>query len=245
MNGIGDSLQSSNQQPAHSVSAHSAHHGASAKMMLFILITLLFLTALTVYTAEYVNLGAAGNLAVAMVISLTKGTLVVLFFMGLLYDRALNAVVLFFCLLAILSFMGFTLIDMGSRGMVNASSAGFINPPTVVFDAKMRNPEVAQGYDLFKATCASCHGTDAKGLPGLGKDMATSDFIASTNDSDLLKFIKHGRDPGDPMNTTGVAMPPRGGNPTLDDNKLKKIITFVRIVRPYAGEPGEGSSEGH
>jgi disulfide bond formation protein DsbB len=46
----------------------------------------------------------------------------------------------------------------------------------------------------------------------------------------LLAFVKTGRPPGDPANTTGVDMPPKGGNPTLTDQDLADIIAHIRTV---------------
>ena len=79
--------------------------------------------------------------------------------------------------------------------------------------------------------CFGCHGPDAKGLPGLGKDMTTSEFIASKNDAELAEFIKQGRAADDPLNTTGVPMPPMGANPALSDDDLLAIVGFIRSLR--------------
>ena len=67
-------------------------------------------------------------------------------------------------------------------------------------------------------------------MKGLGKDMTTSTFIAGLSDTDLLAFVKKGRAPGEPLNTTGVMMPPKGGNPALKDEQLQDIIAFIRTL---------------
>src|SRR5512134_519169 len=64
----------------------------------------------------------------------------------------------------------------------------------------------AAGEKLFMSTCTACHGPDGQGLPGLGKDLVTSEFVAGKTDSQLIEFIKVGRSPDDPLNTTGVTM---------------------------------------
>lgn len=107
------------------------------------------------------------------------------------------------------------------------AQAAHLPPPPVVAVAKA-NPE--NGKALFGGTCSACHGPDAKGLPHLGKDLTTSAFIKVKSDEELLDFVKHGRGPTDPGNTTGVAMPPKGGNPALDDAKLRDIISYVRTL---------------
>ncbi len=90
--------------------------------------------------------------------------------------------------------------------------------------------DAVAGEAAFQQTCSACHGPDAKGLPNLGKDMTTSTFIKGQSDEELLAFIKTGRPISDPANTTGVDMPPKGGNPALTDDQLIDIIAFIRTV---------------
>lgn len=90
--------------------------------------------------------------------------------------------------------------------------------------------DAIKGKTLFGSSCASCHGPDAKGLPNLGKNLTTSTFVKSQDDKQLLSFIKKGRPAGDPANTTGVDMPPKGGNPAITDANLNDIISFIRTV---------------
>lgn len=86
------------------------------------------------------------------------------------------------------------------------------------------------GKALFASTCAVCHGPEGKGVQGLGKDMTTSTFIAGLSDDEMLAFVKTGRPISDPLNTTKVDMPPKGGNPALTDEQLKDIIAFIRTI---------------
>jgi disulfide bond formation protein DsbB len=90
--------------------------------------------------------------------------------------------------------------------------------------------DATAGQELFTATCSACHGPEGEGVPNLGKDMTASEFIAGKSDEELIAFIKVGRDPSDPLNTTGVAMPPKGGNPALSDEDLQDIVTFIRTI---------------
>ena len=83
-------------------------------------------------------------------------------------------------------------------------------------------------------TCSACHGRDARGLPKLGKDLVHSDFCRKLDDDALLAFVKRGRDPSDPLNTTQVAMPPKGGNPALSDDDLLDVISYVRSLQKQA-----------
>lgn len=90
--------------------------------------------------------------------------------------------------------------------------------------------DIAKGKTLFGSSCGSCHGPDAKGLPNLGKDLTTSAFVKTQADSQLLIFFKTGRPASDPANTTGVDMPPKGGNPALTDTNLQDILAYIRSV---------------
>lgn len=81
------------------------------------------------------------------------------------------------------------------------------------------------------ATCAGCHGPEGKGIEGLGKDFTTSEFVKSQTDEQLMAFIKVGRPASDPLNTTGVDMPPKGGNPAFTDEQLRDVIAYVRSLQ--------------
>jgi len=86
------------------------------------------------------------------------------------------------------------------------------------------------GRDLFIASCSACHGPNGEGMEGLGKPFTTSQFVKETSDKDLLTMIKMGRPIWDAANTTGVDMPPKGGNPAISDDELNEIITYIRSI---------------
>ncbi|MGN6370277.1 MAG: cytochrome c oxidase subunit 3 [Phycisphaerae bacterium] len=88
------------------------------------------------------------------------------------------------------------------------------------------NAETGAGY--FSQTCAGCHGADGAGKPNQGANLRASRFIAGKTDEQLLQFVRGGRLPTDPDSVLKLTMPPRGGNPTLDDQKLLDIITYLR-----------------
>ena len=89
---------------------------------------------------------------------------------------------------------------------------------------------VALGEKEF-GTCAGCHGADATGVTGLGKSLVGSDFITNISDSDLATLIKTGRPSSDPANTTGIDMPPKGGNPALNDDKIDGLVAYIRSIQ--------------
>jgi mono/diheme cytochrome c family protein len=80
------------------------------------------------------------------------------------------------------------------------------------------------GKDIFNGTCTSCHGADGKGaFPGT-PDFTSSDGALSKTDSVLIDHITNGfQSEGSPM-----AMPPKGGNPNLDDSAIKAVLSYIR-----------------
>jgi cytochrome c oxidase subunit 4 len=97
---------------------HGLAHVATIKVLIATGGTLLLLTLLTV-AATKIDFGANINLAIAMVIAVTKATLVVLFFMHLRYDRLFHSVVFVSAILAASLFVGFTLMDTGQYQHTN------------------------------------------------------------------------------------------------------------------------------
>ncbi len=89
----------------------------------------------------------------------------------------------------------------------------------------------AHGQELFKSTCTACHGQNAEGIDGLGTDMHDNEFIQSQSNADLIVFIAVGRSTTDPNNTTGVDMPPKGGNSSLTDSDLADIVDYLRTLQ--------------
>lgn len=104
-------------------------------------------------------------------------------------------------------------------------------PTQPVQNVASADDAIRQGQTFFSGTCFACHGFDARGIPGLGKNLVESAFIHDMSDADLLAFIIEGRNINDPLNTTGVAMPARGGNPSLTDDQLMSIIAYLRSLQ--------------
>ena len=92
------------------------------------------------------------------------------------------------------------------------------------------NPGVQQGKAIFDRICATCHGKDANGLPKLGKGLRNNEFTKSQSDGELVEFMKIGRPATHPLNTTGVDMPPKGGDPTITEEDLKNVVAFLRTL---------------
>ena len=91
--------------------------------------------------------------------------------------------------------------------------------------------DATHGEELYQGTCAACHGADATGIDGLGKDLHDNEFTNSLSDPELIAFLEVGRPASDPLNTTGVDMPPKGGNPALTDQDLQDIVAYLRTLQ--------------
>jgi nitrite reductase (NO-forming) len=89
----------------------------------------------------------------------------------------------------------------------------------------------ANGETIFNATCQACHGAAGQGVDGLGPPLASNAFIAGLSDVELVQFINEGRPVDHPDNTTGIAMPPKGGNPALSDADLADIVAYLRTLQ--------------
>jgi len=100
---------------------------------------------------------------------------------------------------------------------------------------------IQSGQRNYLSICAACHNTDARGISGSGKTLIDSEYINTRSDEELLQFVIEGRAIWDPLNTTGVAMPARGGNPGLTDSDILSIIAYIRILNGDVVPPSGGS----
>lgn len=102
----------------HDDHGHGLSHVASVKILVGTGGTLLMLTLITVLATK-IDFGANINLAIAMVIAVTKATLVILFFMHLKYDRLFHTIVFTSAIGAALLFVGFALMDSSQYQQTN------------------------------------------------------------------------------------------------------------------------------
>ncbi|MCE7973722.1 MAG: hypothetical protein DYG92_05245 [Leptolyngbya sp. PLA1] len=93
---------------------------------------------------------------------------------------------------------------------------------------------IASGDKIFHTLCVACHGKGGVGMQGNGKALVRNEFIRSLDDDALLAFIKQGRAPSDPKNTTGIQMPPKGGNPAMSDDDILDVISYLRSLQGNA-----------
>jgi len=132
-----------------------------------------------------------------------------------------------FITLALFSILGLTACSSSQTTTTDgdgSDTTSIEEQPVLVGDA-------SAGAETYKASCLACHGEDGVGIEGLGKDMTTSEFIYGKTDVELVAFIKVGRPNDDPLNTTGVPMPAKGGNPSLTDQDLFNVVAYMRSIQ--------------
>ncbi|MBN4076342.1 cytochrome C oxidase subunit IV family protein [Gemmatimonas aurantiaca] len=107
-------------------------HITPLKVYYSVAIALLVLTSVTVLVAQY-DFGA-WNLVVALSVAVFKAALVGLFFMHLLYDNKLYAIVFISSLIFLAVFISLTMFDTVNRGGVDSVTAVLINPYANIYD---------------------------------------------------------------------------------------------------------------
>ncbi|MBT5955102.1 hypothetical protein HOG98_10340 [bacterium] len=111
----------------------SEHYVVPVKTYVKTLLTLIFLTFVTVKIAEF-DFGSL-NVAVALFVAMIKATVVALFFMGLKWDKGFNAVILITSLIFMAIFFLLTLGDIETRAQtdkVEAMRFGINSPVNII-----------------------------------------------------------------------------------------------------------------
>jgi mono/diheme cytochrome c family protein len=80
------------------------------------------------------------------------------------------------------------------------------------------------GQAIYQAHCSACHGANGKGvIPGT-QDFTQKGGVLSQSDAVLIDRITQGyQAPGAPM-----AMPAKGGDPSLTDEQIKQVLAYLR-----------------
>jgi cytochrome c oxidase subunit 4 len=128
--------------PTRMTGHHHAHVIVPMRILVVVLTLLLVFTLMTVGAAQLevwishtfnVVIPQWVNVAVALSIAFVKATIVALYFMQLRYDNPVNSLVVIFTLFTLVFFLGFTMIDLGSRqtlydykGQRTSDAAAFI-----------------------------------------------------------------------------------------------------------------------
>jgi len=104
-----------------------------------------------------------------------------------------------------------------------------LNVPAVIGILCMNFPATAadnvrRGEVVYKESCIACHGDDGSGNWSGVPDLTEKKGVLAKRDAVLLKHMVNGfQSPGSPM-----AMPARGGDPTLTEADLKAALKYMR-----------------
>jgi cytochrome c5 len=81
----------------------------------------------------------------------------------------------------------------------------------------------AKGAKIYNETCIACHGADGRGTVPGAPDFNKKGAVESRPHEVMTRHIKNGfREPGKPL-----AMPPKGGNPDLNDDDVLDVQAFL------------------
>ncbi|HQY87024.1 MAG TPA: c-type cytochrome, partial [Tepidisphaeraceae bacterium] len=109
-------------------------------------------------------------------------------------------------------------------------SSSYVPLPPAVVGSPLDMARVAAGHRLYMASCAACHGADARGVEKFGKNLRMGLAYNSTDES-LQQLIIRGRQPGEPGHTTNIPMPPRGGRDDFGDSEISDIVVYLRSLQ--------------
>jgi len=80
------------------------------------------------------------------------------------------------------------------------------------------------GSQLYVQNCMVCHADDGSGaMPGVS-DLTEVRTWSSMPENELLARLEKGIQKAE----DAISMPPKGGNPELSDDDMKKIIIFMK-----------------
>jgi cytochrome c oxidase subunit 3 len=106
--------------------------------------------------------------------------------------------------------------------------------------AAIPHGDAEHGVALWMASCRSCHGANGEGVPGQGTPLNPSVYVHDHTDTELADFINTGRTANASDSVTQIQMPPRGGNPMLDEQGVHDIVAYIRTWKAepitHAGE---------
>lgn len=90
-------------------------------------------------------------------------------------------------------------------------------------DCGFSDGDAKAGDAVYHQTCVACHGDDGRGVVPGAPDFSKKGGVLSEPHAMLNDHIKNGfQAPGAPM-----AMPPKGGNPSLTDQDIANVHAYL------------------
>jgi cytochrome c oxidase subunit 4 len=114
-------MSATNTHDTHAA-GHADHDASAPKIYGAVLLALLVLTGITV-SASYIQFGSGIiNVVVALTIATIKASLVALFFMHLLHDKPMNAIILLSSFVFLGIFLGYCYTDQSTRDLIQPAN---------------------------------------------------------------------------------------------------------------------------
>lgn len=191
------------------------HHGhviVSWQILVGVLLALLAFTVLTVFQAQFEKFAALHwgwhipgwvNIVLAMGIAAVKGTLVVMYFMQLRYDKGVNVVLLLFTLFAVWLFIMLTAIDLAGRGHITEWRAGEITAGGTLSGFGAGGNAAARGRK------------DLEGVTNTPIYLAVRSNYIAEHGLEAYEAHKHDHDKGDSLSTAHASRSRSGLTPGL------------------------------
>ena len=106
-----------------------------------------------------------------------------------------------------------------------------VDPESLLKGKHLASHKRGKALYLGRAACIGCHGPDGAGLPNLGPTLDKSDWVTGDDDR-LVKILLHGLQGPITINgkkfTPQAFMPGLAQNPTISDQDLADIATYIR-----------------
>ena len=112
-------------------------HIISLKTYIAVFAALIFLTVVTVISAQF-DFGSF-NIVLALLIASFKSSLVLLFFMHLYYDNKINLAFILGSVVCLALFIGLTMIDVTRRQDIYDIKGKLVNPHAPIYESTSNN----------------------------------------------------------------------------------------------------------
>lgn len=127
----------------------------------------------------------------------------------------------------------------GSTAQTPEAIAKRIQPVATLKLVDANAPRIFKtGQQVFESTCTACHTAGVSGAPKFGDSASWAPFVKQGYES-LVKNAIHGIG----------AMPPKGGNPSLDDFEVERAVVYManhsgaKFAEPEAPAAGAAKAE--